>query len=199
MLVLAILGAALAISLITGGRLRYVQNWQLKGAWLAIATFLVQTVLFTQWGEGIVGENLVPFIYLATLVVLLAFLFVNRHVLGVPILLVGLMLNCLVIAANGGRMPASVTALTKAGRSQEAARLTSNYTAANCVLMGSATNLNVLGDIIVIRLGVQVGSAYSVGDLVALAGEAVVVFGAVRVKLPALTNETGKSEDPSVS
>jgi hypothetical protein len=48
--------------------------------------------------------------------------------------------------------------------------------------MSDSTRLNVLGDNIAIRLGGPVGSAYSIGDLVALAGEAVVVFGVLRTK-----------------
>ena len=198
MLVLAVLGAALAVSLVTGGRLRYVQNWRLKGAWLALATFAVQTVLFTRWTEDLIGKDFVPVVYLITLAVLLVFVIINRRVLGVPILLAGLMLNILVITANGGRMPASAAVLTRAGRSEEAEQLQSQLRAANCVLMSDSTKLNVLGDVIAIRLGGRVGSAYSVGDLVALAGEAVVVFGAIRVKSPVEKQETHKPENAGV-
>ncbi len=92
------------------------------------------------------------------------------------------MLNVLVISANNGRMPASVVALEAAGRVEEAELLRARGAAANCVLMSDSTRLNALGDNIVIRLGGPVGSAYSVGDLVALAGEGVVVFGVLRAK-----------------
>jgi hypothetical protein len=180
MLVLAVLGAALIVSLMTGGRLRYAANWHLKGLWLALAVCVIQIALFTQWAEDLIGEDAVPVVYVVTLAVLLVFLFLNRRTFGVPILMTGLILNVLVIAANGGRMPASATALIRAGRGGEAERLLSRTAAANCVLMSGSTKLNALGDIIVIRLSRRVGSAYSVGDLVALAGEAVVAFGAVR-------------------
>jgi hypothetical protein len=92
------------------------------------------------------------------------------------------MLNMLVISANAGRMPASVVALAAAGRVEEADLLRLRGAVANCVLMSDSTRLNLLGDNIVIRLGGPTGSAYSVGDLVALAGEAVVVFGVLRAK-----------------
>jgi hypothetical protein len=182
MLVLAVLGVALVSSVLTGGRLGYARNWQLKGLWMALGAFAVQTALFTQWGTGLVGEALVPVVYVVTLSALVAFLVTNRRVLGVPILLAGLMLNMLVISANAGRMPASVEALAGAGRVEEADLLRLRGAAANCVLMSDSTRLNMLGDNIVIRLGGSVGSAYSVGDLVALAGEAVVVFGVLRAK-----------------
>ncbi len=189
MLVLAILSVALVSSLLTGGRLRYVRNWQLNGLWMALGAFAVQMALFTRWGTGFVGEALVPVVYVVTMSALVVFLVVNRRVLGVPILLAGLMLNLLVISANAGRMPASVTALAAAGRVEEADLLRLQGAAANCVLMSDSTRLNMLGDNIVIRLGGPVGSAYSVGDLVALAGEAVVVFGMLRVRPPGLQSE----------
>lgn len=182
MLVLAVLGVGLVSSLLTGGRLEYARNWQLKGLWMALAAFVVQTALFTRWGTNLVGEALVPVVYIITLSALVAFLITNRRVLGVPILLAGLMLNMFVISANAGRMPASVAALAGAGRVEEADALRLRGAAANCVLMNDSTRLNMLGDNIVIKLGGSVGSAYSVGDLVAFAGEAVVVFGVLRVK-----------------
>jgi len=182
MLVLAVLGVALLSSLLTGGRLEYARNWQLKGVWMALGAFVVQTALFTQWGTNLVGEALTPVVYVVTLSVLVVFLIANRRVLGVPILLAGLMLNVLVISVNAGRMPASVAALEAAGRVEGADALRLHGVAANCVLMSDSTRLNMLGDNIVIRLGGPVGSAYSIGDLVALAGEAVVVFGVLRVR-----------------
>lgn len=192
MLVLAVLSVALISSLLTGGRLEYARNWQLNGLWIALGAFVVQTALFTRWGTGFVGESFVPVIYVVTMSALVIFLVINRRVLGVPILLAGLMLNLLVISANAGRMPASATALAAAGRVEEADLLRSRGAAANCVLMSDSTRLNMLGDNIVIRLGGPVGSAYSVGDLLALAGEAVVVFGMVRVRPPGVQTEQKK-------
>jgi hypothetical protein len=182
MLVLIVLGVALVSSLLTGGRFKYAENWHLRGLWMALGAFAVQTALFTRWGTSLVGEALVPVVYTVTLCVLVAFLVTNRRVLGVPILLAGLMLNMLVISANAGRMPASAVALEAAGRVEEADVLRLRGAAANCVLMSDSTRLNMLGDDIVIRLGGPVGSAYSIGDLVALAGEAVVVFGVLRTR-----------------
>lgn len=182
MLVLAVLSVALISSLLTGGRFQYAWNWQLKGLWMGLGVFLIQTALFTQWGTDFVGEALVPVIYIVTLSALVVFLVVNRRVMGVPILLAGLMLNVIVISANAGRMPASAVALETAGQIEEADLLRLRGAAANCVLMSDSTRLNVLGDNFVIRLAGPVGSVYSIGDFVALAGEAVVMFGVLRAK-----------------
>lgn len=182
MLVLAVLIVGLVAGLLSGGRLAYARHWQLQGLWLAFGAFAVQTALFTRWGTDLVGEALAPIVYIVTMGALVLFLAMNRRVLGVPILLVGLMLNVLVISANAGRMPASVVALEAAGRVEEADLLRLRGAAANCVLMSDSTRLNVLGDNVVIRLGGPVGSAYSIGDLVALGGEGVLVFGMLRAK-----------------
>jgi len=179
MLVLAVLGVALVFSLLTGGRLRYIENFRLKALPLGVGAFVVQLLIFTSRGESLLGA-LLPGVYVLTLLMLLAFLLVNRKVFGVPILLVGLMLNVLVIGANHGRMPADPQALVATGQGSHAEELLRNGTAANVVLMSDQTHLNFLGDHIVLPFLGDMGSAYSVGDLVALAGEVTLVYGMVR-------------------
>jgi hypothetical protein len=188
MLITLILVFSAILSLLTGGRLKYSQTWGLKKLWLALLASGIQVLLFTAFGTELFGETLVPIVYLITLALLIYFLFINRKVFGIPLLLVGLLLNFLVIGANGGRMPASSKTLIAAGRPAVARLLETKTVAGNCVLMSSTTKLNFLGDIIVIRLGGAIGSAYSVGDLVTLAGEALIIFGIFRKKPEAPTS-----------
>ena len=115
MLVLVVLACALALSLLTGGRLRYIQEFQLKALPIGIGAFVVQLLIFTARGEALLG-SLLPAIYVLTLGALLVFLFVNRAVFGIPILMAGLVLNLLVISVNGGRMPADPHALIATGQ-----------------------------------------------------------------------------------
>ena len=192
MFVLAVLGVALVSSLLTGGRLRYIENFHLKALPLGVWAFIVQLLIFTSRGESLLGA-LLPGVYVLTLLMLLAFLLLNRRVFGVPILLVGLMLNVLVIGANHGRMPADPQALVATGQGSHAEELVRDGTAANVVLMSDQTHLNFLGDYIVLPFLGDVGSAYSVGDLVALVGEAVLVYGMVRA---GKTAHAGSTEDP---
>ncbi len=179
MFVLIVLACALCLSLATGGRLRYIENFQLKALPLGVGAFAVQLLIFTSRGESVLG-TLLTAVYVLTLLMLLAFLLVNRRVFGVPVLLVGLILNVLVIGANRGRMPVDPQALVATGQVSRAEELVRNGTAANVVLMGDQTYLNLLGDYIVLPFLGDVGSAYSVGDLVALVGEAALVYGMVR-------------------
>ncbi|HEX7608038.1 MAG TPA: DUF5317 family protein [Candidatus Cryosericum sp.] len=190
MFVLAVLGVALVSSLLTGGRLRYIENFDLKALPLGVGAFVVQLLIFTSRGESLLG-TLLPGIYVLSLLMLLAFLLVNRRVFGVPILLAGLMLNVLVIGANHGRMPADPQALVATGQGSHAEELLRNGTAANVVLMSDLTHLNFLGDYIVLPFLGDVGSAYSAGDLLALAGEAALVYGMVRADRTAQAGSTG--------
>ena len=190
MFVLAVLGVALVSSLLTGGQLRYIENFHLKALPLGVGAFVVQLLIFTSRGESLLG-TLLPGIYVLSLLMLLAFLLVNRRVFGVPILLAGLMLNVLVIGANHGRMPADPQALVATGQGSHAEELLRNGTAANVVLMSDLTHLNFLGDYIVLPFLGDVGSAYSAGDLLALAGEAALVYGMVRADRTAQAGSTG--------
>ena len=190
MFVLAVLGVALVSSLLTGGRLRYIENFDLKALPLGVGAFVVQLLIFTSRGESLLG-TLLPGIYVLSLLMLLAFLLVNHRVFGVPILLAGLMLNVLVIGANHGRMPADPQALVATGQGSHAEELLRNGTAANVVLMSDLTYLNFLGDYIVLPFLGDVGSAYSAGDLLALAGEAALVYGMVRADRTAQAGSTG--------
>jgi hypothetical protein len=189
--VLVVLACALCLSLATGGRLRYIENFHLRALPLGVGAFVVQLLIFTSRGESLLGA-LLPGVYVLTLLMLLAFLLLNRRVFGIPILLVGLMLNVLVIGANDGRMPADPQALVATGQGTHAEELVRDGTAANVVLMSDQTHLNFLGDYIVLPFLGDMGSAYSAGDLVALAGEAALVFGMVRAGRKV---HTGSTED----
>ena len=189
MFVLVVLACALCLSLVTGGRLRYIENFHLKALLLGVGAFAVQLLIFTSQGELLLG-GLLPGIYVLSLLMLLAFLLLNWRVFGVPILLVGLMLNVIIIGVNHGRMPADPQALVATGQSSPAEQLVRDGTAANVVLMSDQTHLNFLGDYIVLPFLGDMGSAYSVGDLVALAGEAALVYGMVRASGTAHADST---------
>lgn len=179
MFVLIVLVCSLGLSLATGGRLRRIENFHLRALPLGIGAFVVQVLIFTDCGEALLGAFL-SVLYVLTLLMLLAFLLVNRRVFGVPVLLIGLVFNILVIGANHGRMPADPQALVATGQISHAEELIRNGTAANVVLMTDQTRLNFLGDYIVLPFLGDVGSAYSAGDLLALIGEAALVYGMVR-------------------
>lgn len=117
---------------------------------------------------------------LAKLLVLLLVgygLYQNRHLKSLYLVLLGLLLNTLVIFANGGHMPVSVEALKRAGV-EGWEEILKNRSDAVHSLLDETTRLPFLGDVIPLP---PLRKAASLGDLLILAGIAgVVVEGALR-------------------
>jgi hypothetical protein len=98
---------------LTGGRLTRLALLRLRGMWLAPGALAVQVVIVTIAPEG--NKALHSLAHAGTYLLLVAFLLANLRVPGTRWISVGAGLNALVIFANGGVMPASVTAQRLAG------------------------------------------------------------------------------------
>ncbi|WP_152560829.1 DUF5317 domain-containing protein [Thermus caliditerrae] len=105
-------------------------------------------------------------------------LYQNRHLKSLYLVVLGLGLNTMVIVANGGHMPVSLSALKRAGVEGWEDILKTRGDAVHG-LLDEDTRLPFLGDVIPLP---PLGKAVSLGDLFILAGIAgVVVEGALRV------------------
>ena len=175
MLLLA--GAALGLiaGLLTGGSFQNLLARRLRWPLVVVAAFLVReleihTPLATSW--------LAPVTFVLSLLVLVAWTMWHRDELpGIWIVTAGMLMNLTVVLANGGRMPvaASVASLGPSA-------LTEQGYWAEYTLMGPATRIGWLGDWILLPwpLSRIFPQAYSIGDMVALAGITVVLFLATR-------------------
>lgn len=81
---------------------------ELKKTWLVLAAVVPQLLIFqipftTEW----FSSTWTPAVLVASQLVLLVFIWFNRHLVGIKILGLGLVLNLLVILLNGGLMPIS--------------------------------------------------------------------------------------------
>jgi len=104
-------------------------------------------------------------------------LYQNRHLKSLYLVLVGLLLNTLVIFANGGHMPVSSTALHRAGIGEFADLLRDKGDAVHA-LLDEKTRLPFLGDVIPLP---PLRKVVSPGDLFILLGiVGVVVEGALK-------------------
>lgn len=104
-------------------------------------------------------------------------LYQNRHLKSLYLVLLGLLLNALVIFANGGHMPVSLPALRQVGLG-ELENLLRNRSDAVHTLLDETTRLPFLGDVIPLPPLVKV---ISPGDVLILLGiVGVVVEGALR-------------------
>ena len=81
---------------------------ELQHLWLVFVAFLPQfIVVYLPITRRLFPDWLVVGFLLASQIMLLAFVWLNRRILGMPILLCGVVLNLAVMTANGGFMPIS--------------------------------------------------------------------------------------------
>jgi len=82
----------------------FYQTPNLQYIWLVFVAFLPQilVIYLPNIPNGLVAGSL-----LASQILLFGFAWLNRQIAGMPILICGVVLNLLVMAANGGYMPVS--------------------------------------------------------------------------------------------
>lgn len=176
LLIFALLG--LALGLLTGGSLRGIAHYPLKGVLLPIAALLLKAgaALLLPPQTGALAVCLMQY------ALLFAFLLANHRRPVWPLFVFfGSLMNLMVIALNGGCMPVAAGLL--GGAAERLAQLSQGQIYAYC-LMDGTTRLPFLGDII--RLGpagVPIGFA-SLGDAVLCAGVALLVFFMTKAKAP---------------
>ena len=141
---------------------------ELKYSWLAFIAFLPQffsiyyertTVLFPDW--------VVAFAIIISQGLLFLFAWLNRHILGMPILIGGLVLNLTVMIANGGFMPINpITAERLVGSERMAFfELGSRIGYKDVLLSSGETRLEFLADRFLPPTGFPYQVAFSLGDV----------------------------------
>lgn len=165
----------LLAGLAAGGSVRNLAHLRLVQPWVPVAALIVKDLgLYTS-----VSGTWVPLVlYPASQVLLAAWCALHASRLrGAALVAVGIALNVLAIALNGGRMP---VARALAGQGPQELLATGHY--AQYVLAGPGTRLAWLGDWIAFPAPISriFPQAYSIGDLVSFVGMVAVLFLAVR-------------------
>lgn len=179
MILLAALVVSVAVALLRGGRLERLAELPLRWGWLALVAFALQVAVIyfpqprrTDWMDGHLWLLLSSYALLGTVAIR------NGRVAGVPLIGLGLLLNVVVMVANGGYMPVTPEALQRAGLtglalgSDPTARVSATK---DILLLREQTVLWVLSDIFVIPPPWPLRTIFSVGD-VSLAVGAFVLF-----------------------
>ena len=169
LLIVTTVAVAIAAGLATGGSLRDFPTVRLRALWLAVPGVVLQYLVIR-------GSLALPLL-LASLACLLAFAGVNIRAPGFALILIGLALNTVVIAANRG-MPISREALDASGQSSTITQLTTDSDGQKHYLADDRTVLLPLGDVIAIPK--PIGQAVSIGDIFVHAGIAWFIVMAVR-------------------
>jgi Family of unknown function (DUF5317) len=158
-LVLIVVIVAIVTGYLSGGSLREFPTARTRWWWLAIVGVAMQLVT----GTG----TLQTFLLVGSFVVLIVYVTANLRAPGYALILLGLLLNVAVIAANQG-MPVTRQALVESGQADTIPELSDNGDGQKHLLAGDDTRLLELGD--VIALGDPVRQAVSAGDILIHAG-----------------------------
>jgi Family of unknown function (DUF5317) len=170
-LIFIIVVVAIVVGFLARGSLRPFERLTVHRWGMALAGLALQVVPLPHG----VNRAEVTAVMVVSYALLIAFLWVNRQLPAVPIVLVGLSLNLLVIAPNAG-MPVSASAVRAAGGT--VADVPPAGTADKHHLMSNRDVLRPLGD--VIPGPPPLGVVLSVGDLLLYAGVAIFVVMVMR-------------------
>lgn len=164
----------IAIALLRGGTLLSLASIHFRWPLLVFCSIVIQILIFTPFRSIPFITIAIPWLYTISMVLLMGWVFLNRHLPGMVIITLGLFSNTLAIISNGGFMPVSDTALQIAGIS-----LTFNDQgyANNSVLFQAGQNhLWLLCDILPLP-GLTV---YSIGDVLLTVGVSLACYRIIR-------------------
>ncbi len=188
MLLLWALPIGVLVGYLRGGRLGNLARLQLRGAWLVLGAFVIQLLIFPLPGfEG----PLIPWgtatLHLLSYALLAGFVWLNRREWGILLMGAGMLLNILVITANGGYMPTYPELLERAGRTRAAETLLERGFYGNNVCIGCegiATRLTFLGDVFATPAWVPGANVFSVGDVLLALGLILFLQAKMRPQTP---------------
>jgi hypothetical protein len=146
---------------LAGGRLGALATLKFRAKGLLMAGILAQVAIVSVFPQG--SASVHNAVHIGTYVIVAVFVVFNRHIPWVWLVALGGALNFTAILANGGVMPASPTALEKAGFALDPAGF-SNSTAV------SNPHLQFLGDVFWIPSSFPISNVFSVGDVLILLG-----------------------------
>lgn len=197
MILLLALLVSIAVSLVRGGRFRWLAETPLRFGWLAIVAFGLQwSIIYAPLPrtEGPLGPR--TLLLIASYLLVVAVVVLNRRLAGLPVIGLGLGLNLLVMLANGGFMPVTMEAVERAGMAHLALGLEAGarlMATKDIILPAEATRLWVLSDIFVVPPPLPFRTVFSLGDLFLAAGVFVLFQRAMRPRadLLAQANEPG--------
>ncbi len=145
----------------------------LQSIWLTFAAFFPQIlVAYLPATRHLLADWLASMALALSLILFAVFAWRNRHLSGMPILLAGLALNLIVIAANGGWMPISPqTASRLTGNDVLAfASLGSRFGQKDILLLSQNMHFEFLTDRFLLPNWLPYKAAFSLGDVLVSLG-----------------------------
>lgn len=155
---------ALIVGLFRGGNFKGLADMKLKHAWVFPLLLLIQIIVYLiQNHIAFIGSSS-NFVFMLVYIAGLYFLWVNRAHSGFFIILIGVLLNFIVMAANGGRMPVSIEASSVLDPLFIEALKSDLY--GKHAAITEVTRLAFLGDIIPLSAPYPREQVISIGDVI---------------------------------
>jgi hypothetical protein len=173
MLLLWALPLGIVLGYLRGGRLANLSHLELQGAWLVLLALIIQLLIFPLGSRPPVVQFGTEVFHLLSYALLAAFVVLNRREWGILAMGLGMLLNVIAIAANGGYMPTYPELLIAAGRLEAAQRLQERGIYANNICIGCEgidARLTFLGDVFYAPAWVPFANVFSIGDLLIATG-----------------------------
>lgn len=181
MMLLVALLCGLIVGWARGGSLVKLAQLPLRCSWLILIALLVQIVAFSPQLENLSwSDRLGPALYISSILLLLLVVGLNLSLSGMKVLGLGLLLNFLVIAANGGYMPVPPENLARAGMIHRAELLKAKGYLSNSTVLTSETRLPFLADIFFVPSFLPFSNVFSIGDVFIGIGAFILVMQAMR-------------------
>lgn len=183
MILLAAVILAFLIAILAGGKLGRLADLPLRAPWLALLGFGLQLYMIyapADTAQGFLSIRTLTLI--ASYVLLLVLVWVNRRIPGMLIIGLGLALNFSVMLANGGYMPITPEAVRGVGHEYqlESAELGDRLPNTKDVLLSrEQTNLWFLSDVFVVPPPFPIPTVFSAGDAVLALGAFVLILKAM--------------------
>lgn len=146
------------------GLIRFSQIHLIAG-WMFPVLLLVQFIIFYAQEKWAWLASINGYLFMGIYAVGLIFLWLNRHHKGFNLILIGVLLNFVVMAVNGGRMPVSLSASEVLGP-YYTDMLKSGSVISKHYMMDATTRLSFLGDIIPLSKPYPRTQVISIGDVV---------------------------------
>lgn len=163
------LGATLIYVILTRGNISKIENIEIKKPLFFIIGFALEFGVLNLSGKFPIIMSYRLYIYFLDYLMLFIGLWYNRHNKYMIIISIGIFLNFLVIFANGGKMPVSISALKFAGLDYLIPSLTNNSVLTHQVLT-STTRLKFLSDVLALPRPYPLPKTFSIGDLFIASG-----------------------------
>ena len=174
-LLLASIVAAIVIAWKRGGRLSQLGQVTFRWWWLVplIALGQALSIRYQSSDQRLALWHLRPLLMIVSYIILWVVVFRNRRLPGMWTVLLGVTLNLIAIAANGGYMPITPEALSRIGAGPAAYQMPPGqvvWGSKDVLLPRTEALLWFLGDVIVIPEPFPRPTAMSAGDLVLAVG-----------------------------